>query len=251
MLFFALLESMLENKEDMGKEYLVREIIDKLNYIRKSKNIILDNNSYNTAKKVLLSERNGRDYFVFKNKDIQDRLTNIVKKEEKGFNWDDYMNEKVSINPMYSGKIIAGNNEKKFLKMCKTYGLDKVLKGKKVYDNGKTGQDKVSISVDNSIEYNKKNLLIEIDSGNMAKLIVGQYTLLNILCKNKENTVFIVIHYYKEYNTDRTIKNLDFLAKNIFKKDAIKFKVYNKEEFEIICKENQGQEDDFIKKVLL
>lgn len=255
-LFINLLKNMLENKEDIGKEYTVSEIVKKLDCINEENNIIDNPNSYNTAKKVMFSERNGRDYFNFKDKDIQNNLTDIVKKIRSGFDWYDYNNEKVSINPKYSMKIAAGNNEKKFIEMCKSYGIADLLKGKKVFDNRETDLNrKVSISVDNSIKSSdNKDILIEIDSGNMAKLIVGQYTLLNILCsennKNIEDIIFIVIHYYKDYNTQRTIKNLELVSKIMPNKKAIKFKVYNLEEFKEICKNNKNKKDRFIKELL-
>lgn len=252
ILFRDLLNKMHNDREDMGKEYTISEITNKLDRINKQKKIIENESSYDTAKKVMFSERNGRDYFLFNNREKQDKLTKIVRKKEKGFRWELYKDEKVSINPKYRMRIIAGNNEKRFYDMCKDNLLSELLRGKKSFYSDGIDDNKVSISVDNSIEIGDKKILIEIDSGNMAKLIVGQYTLLNILCNSieKSNIVFIVIHYYKDYNTKRTEKNLKLVSKAVFNDNGIRFKVFNIKEFEKICKNNKGNKDSFIKQLL-
>lgn len=195
ILFRDLLNKMHNDREDMGKEYTISEITNKLDRINKQKKIIENESSYDTAKKVMFSERNGRDYFLFNNREKQDKLTKIVRKKEKGFRWELYKDEKVSINPKYRMIKIAGN---------------------------------------------------------MAKLIVGQYTLLNILCNSieKSNIVFIVIHYYKDYNTKRTEKNLKLVSKAVFNDNGIRFKVFNIKEFEKIRKNNKGNKDSFINQLL-
>lgn len=244
-LFLWLLEYMLKHKRDIGKKYTVKEITEMLDSI----NTIKNPKSYRTARMTMFSNVKGRDYFIFNNKDKQDKLTNIVRKEELGFNWKDYLDEKIYINPQYKMRAIAGSNENKFKEMLGKYELRNLLKGKKTFDNKESKDDKVSISVDESIENEDNLILIEIDSGNMAKLIVGQYTLLNILYEESEtkDVIFIVIHYYKDYNTKRTIKNLKLVEK-LFKK-AINFKVYTIEEFEEICKNNKNKADNFIKTI--
>lgn len=95
-------------------------------------------------------------------------------------------------------------------------------------------REDVNISVDNSISYNKRKVLIEIDSGNVAKLLVGQYFLLNQLIKNEEKEdieyIFLVIHYYKDYDPKRTEKNLNLL-RNCIGNSAIKFKAFTQKSF--------------------
>ena len=67
----------------------------------------------------------------------------------------------------------------------------------------------------------------------MAKLIVGQYVLLNQLYKDsKENTQFLVIHYYNNYNKERTIKNLNLIQDINPDINWIPFEVYHITEFE-------------------
>ncbi|RSK27627.1 hypothetical protein EJF36_12485 [Bacillus sp. HMF5848] len=138
-------------------------------------------------------------------------------------------------------KSVAGSNEKKFKEYFITkYGANAL--------NGKCApfiseDQKVSISVDNSIKLGNKEILIEIDSGNMAKLLVGQYVLLNKLCDSDNDVLFLVIHYYKdkkgiEYNPVRTTANLDFINKNVFNNKGIKFKVFNKSSFELLSEKH-------------
>ena len=125
----------------------------------------------------------------------------------------------------------AGDNEKLFKSLInEKYNF--VLDGKQTFkDNG------VSISVDESIIEVDHKILIEIDSGNYAKLLVGQYTLLNTLIEDRKNYTFIIVHYYKNskgefYNSERTRKNLELVNKKVFKNKGIKFKCYNVLEFE-------------------
>ncbi|WNW05067.1 hypothetical protein [Vibrio alginolyticus] len=104
----------------------------------------------------------------------------------------------------------AGKNEKFFIeKFESAFGFGK-LSGKQNFDNNQKGADKVSISVDQSIKLEDgTTILIEIDSANMAKLLVGQYVLLNGLVNpQKEQNIFLVVHYFKDYNPQRTLKNL-------------------------------------------
>lgn len=135
----------------------------------------------------------------------------------------------------------AGDNEKAFVNyFSKLYG-DNILKGKQVF---KSKEDSVEISVDNSIDHLGKQLLIEIDSGNMAKLIAGQYVLLNELYDSKKDVLFLVIHLYKDgknrqYNPQRTISNLKFINENVYGNKGIKFRVVNKDGLEELCKENK------------
>lgn len=123
----------------------------------------------------------------------------------------------------------AGSNEKKFVEsITKQFGSDIVLDGKRVF---KSEDQAVSISVDNSLCTSELEILFEIDSGNMAKLLVGQYTLLNVLNDGGIQKIFVVIHYYKDYSSSRTIKNLNLINTEIFKKSGIPFVIFNEVEF--------------------
>ena len=101
---------------------------------------------------------------------------------------------------------------------------------------------KVEISTDESIITKDYNLLIEVDSGNYAKLIIGQYVLINTLIhhhkinENGKKPVFIVVHYHNRntsnpYNSFRTKKNLNHISKSIYKSKGVKFLAFNLKEF--------------------
>ena len=104
---------------------------------------------------------------------------------------------------------VAGDNEKKFKPLFEEKIGKDILKGKAVYKSAN-----VSISADNNFSINNKHYLIEIDSGNMAKLLVGQYTLLSKLYSGlPENAHFLIIHTYNNYNVQRTLNNLKLVKK--------------------------------------
>lgn len=126
----------------------------------------------------------------------------------------------------------AGENEKLFIKKM---GVDKNdnpnIKGKLVFGNKK----EVNISVDGHFVYNNKLFLVEIDSGNEAKILAGQYILLNLLYKEKKNLnisknncIFLVIHCFKNYNPKRTEKNLKLLKNKL--NISIDFMVFHQED---------------------
>lgn len=145
-------------------------------------------------------------------------------------------------NSRGDSKMAAGENEKKFEEFFQQKYKNTELNGKQRYCDDIT---KTEISVDNSIISKNHNILIEIDSGNEAKLIVGQYVLLNQLYSdNKKDTLFLVIHYHiqgrntpneRPYNAERTIKNLIFINKNLYDGKGIKFCVFNESDFKSFC----------------
>ena len=103
-------------------------------------------------------------------------------------------------------------NEKEFTKRMNT----PEFKGKLHWGN--VGE--VYISVDAHFVIDDIQYLIEIDSGNEAKLLAGQYCLINDLSEDnvynsydKNHTCFVVIHFYEKYEPSRTNKVLAFLKK--------------------------------------
>lgn len=116
------------------------------------------------------------------------------------------------------------------------------LKGKKRYSRKIEGET-IEISVDFHFEHKGKLYLVEIDSANEAKLLVGQYCLLNKLFDEdsyeKSDVVFVVVHYYKNYAPERTLKNLGFV-KGLFE-DPITYQAFHQEK---ICDWN-----DFLNKI--
>lgn len=113
----------------------------------------------------------------------------------------------------------AGENEKHFQGLITDKFGANILAGKKRYTLKLDGFDLVETSVDESILLEDgRVVLIEVDSGNMAKLLAGQYALLNGLCNDDRNkTLFLVVHYYvdrkinrnRPYSPHRTLKNLN------------------------------------------
>jgi hypothetical protein len=130
-------------------------------------------------------------------------------------------------------KAKATKNEKIFKEYFESKFGSSSLGGKKNYKD----KDKdVSISVDQSFIANNRTVLIEIDSGNMAKLLVGQYLLINELSKlAPENTAFVVVHFYKDYNPERTKKNLDLVSNNLYEGKAIPHYSLTFEQFKEVC----------------
>lgn len=113
-----------------------------------------------------------------------------------------------------------GKNENIFLELMLSKFDGIKLTGKKRY-----ASDGVVITTDQSFIHKGCEYLIEIDSGNMAKLLVGQYVLINQLYEaDKTKAVFIVVHAYKGYNPQRTTKNLDFVNKRLYLGNGIRFK---------------------------
>lgn len=246
-LFVSFLLEVEKNKIDIRKEFTIEEIA---NLIPKGTAGIRNNSTYGFSIMSMFSSQKDREYFKFEKSNLQDVFTSICNNshDRDNYYWKKHsLHEKVKINQEYikiganyMGKTLAGTNEKKFISFFnKVYGGD-ILQGKCVY---KDNDENVSISVDNSIDYENKKILIEIDSGNQAKLIVGQYVLLNLLCQEDKDVLFVVIHYYKDkknkqYNPQRTISNLKLINKKLCTNSRLKFKVFNQDEFEKLCKEN-------------
>jgi len=112
----------------------------------------------------------------------------------------------------------AGENERKFSLLFNAKSTGVSLLGKKRFV-----LDEVEITVDQSFEYEGNDYLVEIDSANMAKLLVGQYVLLNLLHTQKKPTYFLIIHTYKKYNPRRTIHNLNLVNQELLGGKGIPF----------------------------
>lgn len=123
----------------------------------------------------------------------------------------------------------AGANEKRFRKLISDQFGKGLLQDSQTYKNHNAN---VSISVDEFIEINGRKILFEIDSGNYAKLLVGQYVLLNQIIEDQKNVLFVLVHYYNQYNEERTRKNLQFINEGLYKQKGIPFKAFTAESFE-------------------
>ena len=104
----------------------------------------------------------------------------------------------------------AKDNEKLFLQKFNEKVSEVALQEQKSYSKKDSKDRRLSSSVDYYFEVDGRQVLIEIDSYNMAKVVVGQYVLLNKLRdETLMNPIFLVIHTYKGYNPERTTKYLD------------------------------------------
>lgn len=112
----------------------------------------------------------------------------------------------------------AGDNERKFKALFEANAPGTPLTGKQRYK-----QPGIEISVDQSFEHEGKEFLVEIDSGNMAKLLVGQYVLVNQLRLLPKDAFFLVVHTYKHYNPMRTVNNLHLVNERLYGGKGIPF----------------------------
>ena len=130
--------------------------------------------------------------------------------------------------------VKAGTREKQFQNLIAKVDPN-ILRGKIDFGHN----SKVYVSVDESIEFKDKIFLIEIDASNMAKLVAGQFTLLNLLrneqspnsinridCNCDKELVFLVVHCYGKgknaYKPHRSLKNFKFISENCFS-DGLRF----------------------------
>lgn len=128
----------------------------------------------------------------------------------------------------------AGSREQEFKRKCESI-CKEILQGKIAFKN----EDGIYVSVDNSIILENQVILIEIDASNQAKLIAGQYTLLNLLqskpmpncidfLQNRE-LIFLVLHCYgnkmenTSYNPERSRRNLELINNELFNGRGMRF----------------------------
>lgn len=140
----------------------------------------------------------------------------------------------------------AGQNELHFRNAI-TAKFGAVLAGKQRYVDDQEMAFPAEISVDDSIFLpDGRVVLIEVDSANMAKLVTGQYTLLNGLYKGTvDKTLFLAIHYYVNrkrhphapYEASRTLKNLKFVQKLASARKWLPYNALHMQDFEKIIKE--------------
>lgn len=146
----------------------------------------------------------------------------------------------------------AGDNERLLRTLLKNKFGDNPLNGKRSFASVVNGHnEKVYISVDDTIRFsNGREILIEVDSGNYAKLLAGQYALINGLFNGeREKTLFLVIHFYKssktqkEYTTSRTLKNLNAIQSFNLNANWLPYAAINFSEFSEIVSMSQSIEE--------
>ena len=138
--------------------------------------------------------------------------------------------------------MAALENEKRILsKLNQTYSLDleKSTSGKI--------KDDLQVSVDFIWEINGVKILFEVDSYNAAKIVFGQYVLLNHTKEYQNNCILIVIHCYKKYNIERTEKYLKFAQEKL--KCKMPFLVFNELDWiQFIKSKSKQQFINYLKK---
>jgi hypothetical protein len=113
----------------------------------------------------------------------------------------------------------AGENERRFERLFRESAPTTPLLGKKRYARGE-----VEISVDQSFVYEGIEYLVEVDSANMAKLLTGQYVLLNQLYTgDKAKAFFLLVHTYRAYNPRRSTNNLALINTEIYGGNGMAF----------------------------
>lgn len=103
---------------------------------------------------------------------------------------------------------------------------------------------KLSSSVDYYFDHGNRQVLVEVDSYNMAKVLVGQYLLLNQF-RNEVLTdpIFLVVHTYSNYEPERTIKYLEHVKDKVLQGKGMPFGVIHINTFKIWA---GGDADSFI-----
>jgi hypothetical protein len=125
-------------------------------------------------------------------------------------------------------------NEEYFQKKVSSLLGNDFLKGK--IDFGTSKDEGIYISIDNSFVLGDTLYFVEVDSSNQAKLVAGQYVLLNLLLEEEtgiskkkidvskfKNISFLIVHFYKNYNPNRSYKYLDRINKYFLGNKGIAF----------------------------
>jgi len=125
--------------------------------------------------------------------------------------------------------MAALENEKRILnKLNQTYSLD-LEKSTSVKI-----QDDLQVSVDFIWKEKDLTILFEVDSYNAAKIIFGEYMLLNQVQAYKSNCILVIIHCYKKYNIERTEKYLKFAVDKL--KCKLPYAVFSNSEWQELVK---------------
>jgi len=120
----------------------------------------------------------------------------------------------------------AKYNEKIFLELFKNKVRGTTLSEQKTFAFNDEKNRRLSSSVDYYFEHDNRQMLVEIDSYNMAKVLVGQYLLLNqFRDETLINPLFLVVHTYKGYEPERTIKYLEHVKDKVLQGTGMPFGV--------------------------
>jgi hypothetical protein len=109
--------------------------------------------------------------------------------------------------------------------------------------------DNLEVSVDLIWKEKDLTILLEVDSYNSAKNIFGEYVLLNQVKAFNNKCILVIIHCYKNYNTERTKKYLKFAVTKL--KCKLPYIIFNKSEWnELVKNKSKTQLINIFKKSL-
>ena len=109
----------------------------------------------------------------------------------------------------------AGGNELSFrTTLGSKFGKDLLL-GKRAF---RIGSQSIATSVDEHFIVDDLTVLWEIDSGNAAKLVLGEYVLLNEVTRlgTDPQSCLVIVHFYKGYNAVRTTGYASFVRDSVY-----------------------------------
>ena len=131
--------------------------------------------------------------------------------------------------------MAALDNEKRILsKLNQTYSIDiKKATSVKIKDD-------LEVSVDFIWKDKDLTFLFEIDSYSAAKIIFGEYILLNQVKAYKSNCILVIIHCYKKSNIERTEKYLKFAVDKL--KCKLPYVVFSNSEWQELVKNKSKTE---------
>lgn len=102
---------------------------------------------------------------------------------------------------------------------------------------------KVETSIDFQIEHEGKIYLFEVDTYNTAKVLFGQYLLLNNYIDEPEKYVYIPVHYNLKFNIIHSYNHLDYAYKKLNCK--IRFIIFDQNSIKDLLKKSKTKEDFF------
>jgi hypothetical protein len=131
--------------------------------------------------------------------------------------------------------MAALDNEKRILsKLNQTYSIDiKKATSVKIKDD-------LEVSVDFIWKDKDLTFLFEIVSYSAAKIIFGEYVLLNQVKAYKSNCILVIIHCYKKYNIERTEKYFKFAVDKL--KCKLPYVVFSNSEWQELVKNKSKTE---------
>ncbi len=102
---------------------------------------------------------------------------------------------------------------------------------------------KVETAIDFQIEYGDKTYLFEVDTYNTAKVLFGQYLLLNNYIQEPEKFIYIPVHYNSKFNIIHSFNHLDYASKKLGCK--IPFIILDEDSIKRIIKKSKTIADFF------